>query len=49
VDSEALVAPFDIEKVNKNGVGADSEILNETPSIGDAWIRESTQPLLIPK
>jgi len=42
VDSEALVAPFDIEKVNKNGVGADSEILNETPSIGDAWIREST-------
>jgi len=46
VDLEALAAPFNLEKVNENGVGADLEIFNGTPSIGDAWIRESTQPLL---
>ena len=45
MDSEALAAPFDLEMVNKNGVGADSEIIKETPSIGDAWIRGSTEPL----
>jgi hypothetical protein len=39
----------DSEMVNENGVGADSEMVNETPSTGDAWIRESTQPLLIQK
>jgi hypothetical protein len=49
VYSEALAAPVDSEKFNKNGVGADSEIINETPSTGDAWICESTQPLLIHK
>jgi hypothetical protein len=49
MDSEALAAPFDLENNNKNGVGADSEISNETPSISDAWIRESTRPLLIQK
>jgi hypothetical protein len=49
VDSEALAAPFDLEKVNENGVGADSEIINGTPSIGDAWIRNSTKPFLIQK
>jgi hypothetical protein len=49
VYSEALATPVDSEKFNKNGVGADSEIINETPSTGDVWIRESTQPLLILK
>ena len=49
VDSEVLAAPFDLEKVNEIRVGAASEIINETPSTGDAWIRESTQPLLIQK
>jgi len=47
VDSEALADPDDLEKVNKNGFGVDSEIVNETPSMGDSWIRESAQPLLI--
>jgi hypothetical protein len=42
-------SPVDLEKVNENGVGADSEIFNEKPSTGDAWIRDSTQPLLIQK
>jgi hypothetical protein len=49
VDSEALAAPDDLEKINENGVGADLQIVNEKPSIGDAWIRESTQSLLIQK
>jgi len=49
VDLEALTAPIDLKKVNENGVGANSEIVNGTPSIGEAWIRESTQPLLIQK
>jgi hypothetical protein len=49
VDSEALTTPVDSEMVNENGVGADSEMVNEPPSTGDAWIRESTQPLLIQK
>jgi hypothetical protein len=49
VHSEALAAPVDSEKVNENWVGADWEIINETYSKGDAWIRESTQPLLIQK
>jgi hypothetical protein len=45
VDSSALVALVDLEKVIENGVGADLEIVNETPSTGNAWICESTQPL----
>ena len=49
VDSEALAGPVDSDNVNENGVGADSEMVNETPSTGDAWIRESTHPLLIQK
>jgi len=40
VDSEKVTAPVDLEKVNKNGVGANWEILNETHSKGDAWIRK---------
>ena len=49
MDSEALAGPVDSDNVNENGVGADSEMVNETPSTGDAWIRESTHPLLIQK
>ena len=49
MDSEVLAAPVDSDKVNENGVVAESEIINETPSTGDVWIRESTQPLLILK
>jgi hypothetical protein len=36
VDSEELTAPVDLEKVNKNAVDADWEIVTETPSKGDA-------------
>ena len=32
--------------VNKNWVSADCEIVSETTSKGDAWIRQHTQPLL---
>ena len=46
MDSEELEAPVDLEKVNKNGVGADWEIITESASKGDAWIRKRSQPLL---
>jgi hypothetical protein len=46
VDSEVLAAPVNSEKVNENFVGADSEIVNETSTKGDAWIRQRAQPLL---
>jgi hypothetical protein len=46
VDSEVLAAPVHSEKVNQNGVGAEWEIVNETTSKGDAWIRQRAQPLL---
>jgi len=46
VDSKALAASVDSDKVNENGVGAELEIINETPSIGDALIRKRSQPLL---
>jgi len=38
VDSEELAAPVDSEIVNENRVVADSEIITETASKGDAWI-----------
>jgi hypothetical protein len=38
MDSLANTATVDLEIVNKNSVAADSEIMNETASIGDAWI-----------
>jgi len=41
LDSEELAAPFDSEKVNKNGIGADWEIVTETPFKTDTWIRKS--------
>jgi hypothetical protein len=46
VDSEVLAAPVDSQKVNENWVDADWEIVNETTSKGDAWIRQRAQPLL---
>jgi hypothetical protein len=39
VDSAAQTAPVDLEIVNENSVIADSEIINETSSKGDAWIQ----------
>jgi hypothetical protein len=44
-----LAAPVNLENVNKNGVGAEWEIVNETTSKGDAWIRQCAQPLLTKK
>ena len=46
MDSEELAAPLDLEKVNKNGVGADLAIVNETLFKGAAWIWKRSQPLL---
>jgi hypothetical protein len=39
VDLEELTTPVDLEKLNDNGVGADWEIITETPSKADAWIQ----------
>ena len=39
-----LAAPVNLKNVNKNGVGAEREIVNETTSKGDAWIPQHTQP-----
>jgi hypothetical protein len=33
------------EIINKNFVAAESEIINESASTGDAWIRHSKQPM----
>jgi hypothetical protein len=49
VDSEEPAAPLDSENVNENGVDTNWEIVTETPSKGDAWIRKSSQPLLTQK
>jgi len=49
VDSAAPTAPVDLEIVNKNYIAIDSEIITETPFKGDAWFRNSCQPLLIQK
>jgi hypothetical protein len=38
--------PVDSVKVNKNRVGADWEIVNETTSKGDTLIRQRAKPLL---
>jgi len=46
MDSEELVGPVDSDIFNENRVVADSEIIAKTASKGEAWIRESTQPLL---
>jgi len=49
VDSSTLAAPFDLEIVNENRVAAYSELVTETLSKGDAWIRQRSQPLLTQK
>jgi hypothetical protein len=49
VDSKALAASVDSDKVNKNGIGAELEIINETPSTGDGWNYQHGQPLLTQK
>jgi hypothetical protein len=46
MDSKAFAAPVDSDKVNKNGVAADSEIITKTTSKGEAWIRQHSQPLM---
>jgi hypothetical protein len=46
VDSEILADPVDSEKINANLVAADSEIITQTSSKGDAWIRKRSHPLL---
>jgi hypothetical protein len=38
--------PGDSDIVNKNGVVANSEIINETTYSGDAWVHQQPQPLL---
>jgi hypothetical protein len=48
VDSLTPTAPVDLEIVNENWVVVASEILTETTSIGNAWIR-SLHPLLTHK
>jgi hypothetical protein len=48
VDSE-FASLVDSQKVNENGVGADSEIITETPFKGHTWIRKRSQPLLAQK
>jgi hypothetical protein len=46
MDSEVVAAPVDSEKGNKNWIGGDWEIINETSSKGDARIRQHAQPLV---
>jgi hypothetical protein len=45
MDSTAQTTHAGYEIINKNSVAAESEIINETASTGDAWIRHSKQPL----
>jgi hypothetical protein len=44
-----LAAPVDSKNVNENGVVGDWEIVKETTSKGDGWIRQRAQPLLTEK
>jgi len=46
MDSPAHIDPVDLEIVKENWVAADSEIVTETSSRVDAWIRQRSQPLL---
>ena len=34
-----------LEIINKNSVAAESEIITESASTGDAWIRQRKQPM----
>ena len=49
VDSSASSSPVDLETVNENWATVVSEIVNETDSKGDAWIRKCSQPVLTQK
>ena len=49
MDSEVLAAPVDSEIVNENWATTVSEIVNETDSKADTWIRQLPQPLLTQK
>jgi hypothetical protein len=45
MDSTAQRAHVGFEIINENSVAPESEIINETASTGDAWIRHSKQPM----
>jgi hypothetical protein len=45
MDSTAKRAHVGFEINKKNSVAAESEIINETASTGDAWIRHNKQPM----
>jgi hypothetical protein len=45
MDSRAQRALVGYEIINKNSVAAESEIINETASTGDAWIRQHKEPM----
>ena len=49
LDSSTHPTPVDLEKVNENWATTVSEIINETDSEGEAWIRQHPQPLLTRK
>jgi len=45
MDSSARPAPGELEKFNEKWGGANWEIIKETTSKGDTWIRQPAQPL----
>jgi len=45
MDSTAQRAHAGFEIINKNSVAAESKIINETASTGDAWIRQRKEPM----
>jgi len=45
MDSTAQSALVGYEIFNKNSVSFESEIINETASTGDAWIRQQKEPM----
>ena len=49
MDSSSHTAHVDSQIVKENGEAVDSEIITETASIGDIWIRHRLQPLLTQK
>jgi hypothetical protein len=49
VDLTAQTTLVELEMVTENSVAADLEIINETASEGDTWIRQRTQPVLTKK
>ena len=49
MDLSAHAAPVDSERVEEISVDVDSEIITETASRADEWIRQHTQQLLTQK